>query len=102
MCFCAHSIRLCLWAEVSIGVERGSAFRYPWLVKYLETVEREMFTPTSSNLAAMGLVVIVGFLRIYCPIAREAFCVILLICPLPHLHFTSFFKVPVYCPKWYL
>src|SRR5581483_6522592 len=45
LCFLAHSTRFCLWAGVNIGVQRGSAFRYPRLAKCLVTVERETSTP---------------------------------------------------------
>ena len=89
MCFWTHSTRFCLWTEVNIGVQRGSAFRYPRLAKCLETVERETFTPISSNLVTTNPAEIEGSLRIYCPSARDALGVIFLMRPLPLLHLTS-------------
>src|SRR5581483_9742894 len=89
LCFGAHSTRFCLWAGVNIGVQRGSAFRYPWLAKCLVTVERETSTPIFFNLSAIDRAEIEGCRRMYCPTVRDAFVVIFLIRPLPPLCFTS-------------
>ncbi|RIA84735.1 hypothetical protein C1645_742113 [Glomus cerebriforme] len=72
-------MRFIIWTGVSIGVERGSAFWYPSSAKCLETVERETFTPISSNLVATDPAESEGCLRIYCPIAMDALGVIFLI-----------------------